>query len=118
MGRTIAYSLATITAVVVFLVGIPLSNLRQHVPSDQVAWTVLYLVPQALVVAIPLGLMFGVLSGLRGRVATRRVRRSITALAIVCSIATFVLVAWTVPAAKQAFRELMVAIDSRAASTG
>ena len=69
-------------------------------------------------VAIPLGLMFGVLSGLRGRVATRRVRRSITALAIVCSIATFVLVAWTVPAAKQAFRELMVAIDSRAASTG
>jgi hypothetical protein len=107
VGRTIGYSLATITAVLALLVGGPLGNFPQHIPPGKIGWAVLYLVPQALVLAIPLGLMFGVLSGLRGRVATRRARRSVAALAIVCSIATFVLVAWTMPAANQAFRELI-----------
>jgi hypothetical protein len=64
---------------------------------------VIYLVPQALLVAIPLGLMFGILSGLRGRVATKRVRRSVAALAIVCSIAPLCLATWTMPAANQRF---------------
>lgn len=108
VGRTIGMSLATITAVLAVLVGGPLSAAPQHVPLDKIGWAALYLTPQALVLAIPLGLMFGVLSGLRGRVATRRVRRSVAALAIVSSIVTLVLVAWTMPAANQAFRELMV----------
>jgi len=107
VGRTIGYSVAAIALVVAFFVSIPLSQLSQHVPTDKGMWIVLFLVPQALVVAIPLGLLFGVLSGLRGRVATRRVRRSITAFAIMCSISAFVLVGWTIPAANQAFRQLI-----------
>jgi hypothetical protein len=106
VARTIGYSLAMITAAVALLVGGPLRTFTQHAPPGTLGWAVLYLVPQALVVAIPLGLMFGVLFGLRGRVATRRVARSVAALAIACSILTFVLVAWTMPAANQAFREL------------
>jgi len=105
--RTIGYSLATIAAVVAGLIWAPLSHFSHRFPANQVAWMVIYLAPQALLVAIPLGLMFGILSGLRGRVATRRVWRSVAAMAIVCSIATFILAAWTMPAANQAFRELM-----------
>ena len=104
--RTIGYSLATIAAVVALLIWPALSTYFHRIPANKVAWMVIYLVPQALLVAIPLGLMFGILSGLRGRVATTRVKRSVAALAIVCSIATFVLAAWTMPAANQAFREL------------
>ncbi len=107
MGRTIGYSLVTIAGVVALLIWWPLSRFAPRVPPANVEWMVIYLVPQALGVAIPLGLMFGILSGLRGRVATRRVRRSVAALAIVCSIATLVIVASTMPAANQAFRELM-----------
>jgi lipopolysaccharide export LptBFGC system permease protein LptF len=107
LWRTIRYSLATIAVVVALLIWPPLSSYSHRIPANKVAWMVIYLVPQALLVAIPLGLMFGILSGLRGRVATTRVRRSVAALVIVCSIATFVLAAWTMPAANQAFRELM-----------
>jgi hypothetical protein len=104
--RTINYSLVTIAAVVALQLWAPLSAYSHRIPANKVAWMVIYLVPHALLLAIPLGLMVGILSGLRGRVATTRVRRSVAALAIVCSIATFVLAAWTVPAANQAFREL------------
>jgi hypothetical protein len=107
LWRTIRYSLATIAVVVALLIWPPLSSYSHRIPANKVAWMVIYLVPQALLVAIPLGLMFGILSGLRGRVATKRVRRSVAALAIVCSIATLVLATWTMPAANQAFRELM-----------
>jgi lipopolysaccharide export LptBFGC system permease protein LptF len=106
LWRTIGYSLATIAALVAVLLWAPLSHFSHRFPVDTVAWMVIYLLPQALLVAIPLGLMFGILSGLRGRVATARVRRSVAALTIVCSIATFVIAAWTMPAANQAFREL------------
>jgi lipopolysaccharide export LptBFGC system permease protein LptF len=107
VGRTVGYSLAAITAAVALLMWAPVSSLAPRLPADKVAWMVIYQFPQALVLAIPLGLTFGILSGLRGRVATTRVRRSVAALAIVCSVATFVLAAWTMPAANQAFRELM-----------
>jgi lipopolysaccharide export LptBFGC system permease protein LptF len=107
VGRTISYSVAAIAVVVAVFVAIPFSRLSQRVPTDTSMWIVVFLVPQALVVAIPLGLLFGVLSGLRGRVATRRVRRSITAFAIMCSISAFVLVGWTMPAANQAFRQMI-----------
>ena len=106
--RTIGFSLATIAAAVVILLMWPaVSGFAHLVPASKVAWVVVYLLPQSLLLAIPLGLIFGILSGLRGRVATTRVSRSVAALAIVCCIATLVLAAWTMPAANQAFRELM-----------
>jgi hypothetical protein len=107
VGRTIGFSLAMIAAVAVLLMWPAVSSYAHRVPADKVAWVVVYLLPQTLLVAIPLGLIFGILSGLRGRVATTRVRRLIAALAIVCSIATLVLAAWTMPAANQAFRAFM-----------
>jgi hypothetical protein len=110
VGRTIAFSLATIAAVAVLLMWPAVSSFAHRVPADKVAWVVVYLLPQTLLVAIPLGLIFGILSGLRGRVATTRVRRSVAALAMVCSIATLILAAWTMPAANQAFRGLMAGL--------
>jgi len=91
LWRTICYSLATIAAVVALLIWPALSTYFHRMPANKLAWMVIYLVPHTLLLAIPLGLMFGVLSGLRGSVATARVRRSVAAMTIVCSIATFVL---------------------------
>jgi hypothetical protein len=107
VGRTIGHSCATISAVVALLIWAPLSSHSDGIPANHVAWMVIYLVPQALLVAIPLGLMVGILSGLRGRVVTIRVRRSVVAMVILSSLATFVLAAWTMPTANQAFRELI-----------
>jgi lipopolysaccharide export LptBFGC system permease protein LptF len=68
---------------------------------------IVYLLPQAIPVGVPMGLVVGVLCGMRGRVVTTRVRRTIAALAVACSIAMLVDVAWVMPAGNQAFRELM-----------
>ncbi|MCU1382180.1 MAG: hypothetical protein JWL71_877 [Acidobacteria bacterium] len=66
----------------------------------------LYLIPQALAVALPMGLVFGVLCGLRGQAVTTRPRRLITLLLLLCSIVMLAHDGWLLPAANQAFREL------------
>jgi hypothetical protein len=66
----------------------------------------LWLLPQSMSVALPMGVVFGVLCGLRGRVATQRVQRAIVCLAILCSLAMIVNVGWILPASNQTFREL------------
>jgi hypothetical protein len=65
-----------------------------HAPGDVAAhqpnWqqgrvgqlAILTLVPQALIVAITMGMVVGILAGLRGRVATLRVKRSLAALVL------------------------------------
>jgi uncharacterized membrane protein YhaH (DUF805 family) len=47
---------------------------RAHVPlaGGDVGWLLLYLIPQALTIGIALGVPFGILWGLRGRVRRRR----------------------------------------------
>jgi lipopolysaccharide export LptBFGC system permease protein LptF len=107
VGRTIGFSLATIAALAALLMWPTVSTFAHRVPADKVAWAVIYMLPSVLLIAIPLGLIFGILSGLRGRIATVRVRRSVAAMAIVCSIATLALAAWTMPAGNQAFRAFL-----------
>jgi lipopolysaccharide export LptBFGC system permease protein LptF len=107
VGRTAGFSSITVVVMATLLVWPALSRYARVLPADKVAWMIVCLVPSALLIAIPLGLMCGILSGLRGRLATRSVGRSVMALAIACSIATLALSAWTMPAANQAFRELI-----------
>ena len=64
----------------------------------------MYLIPQALVFAVPVGLALGVLYGFGGRVVSRRLTGAVLAIAIVSSLASFGNVGWIVPAANQAFR--------------
>ena len=105
VGRTVVFSLVAVIALTALLMWPGFSHFRRPGTGTTVR-LVLYLVPQALAIALPLGLVFGILLGLRNRVPTTRVKWTITALAIGCSAAAFIIVAWLMPEANQAFREL------------
>jgi lipopolysaccharide export LptBFGC system permease protein LptF len=107
--RTIVFSLVAIMGLTVLLLWGPLNGFRHRGWPGMASLPrlVLYLLPQALLITLPIGLMFGIFSGLPGGTMTARVTRSMSALVIVCFILTFILAAWAMPAANQAFRELM-----------
>lgn len=105
VGRTVVFSLVAVTALTAVLVWPAFSTF--HSPDNgTTVLLVLYLVPSALAIALPLGLVFGILLGLRDRASTTRVNWTIAALGIGCSAAAFIIVAWLIPAGNQAFREL------------
>lgn len=104
LGRTVLFSfIATLAWSLVFMVP-PVWNSLSH-PALRTR-IVLWLVPSVMSVALPMGVVFGVLWGLRGRVATRRVRWAIVCLTIVGSLAMFVNLGWILPDSNQAFREM------------
>jgi lipopolysaccharide export LptBFGC system permease protein LptF len=104
VGRTVLFSfIATLAWSLVFMLP-PVWGAVSH--PAQLVRIVLWLVPSVMSVALPMGVVFGVLCGLRGRVATRRVRWAIVCLTIVCSLAMFVNLGWILPDANQAFREM------------
>ena len=110
VGRTIRFSGIATTVTVALLVWMPLRNLsRQVIFGDpsllRLSLLPLYLIPQALAVALPMGLVFGVLYGLRGRAVTVRSRTTIIALAVGVSLATLAVTGGLLPEANQAFRE-------------
>lgn len=62
--------------------------------------TIWYVIPSAfyaLPLTLPVGLMLGVLFGIRPYVLSRRVTRRVLAMACVCAITTFVLSGWVLP---------------------
>ena len=101
--RTLVFSLTAVILLTALFMW-PLALAHRGVP--RITTFLLSLVPQALAVSLPLGLVFGVLLGLRNRQATPQVKRTIALLGIGCTAAAFVLVALFVPAANQQFREL------------
>lgn len=106
VGRTIRFAGIATTLMTALLMWPPLS----HVTSISGAWNTvrlfIYLMPQALAIALPMGLAFGVLCGLSGRVPAARSRMIIIVLAAASSLAALVVVGWLLPEANQAFREL------------
>jgi hypothetical protein len=72
----------------------------------------LYLIPQAFPLAISVGVLFGILYGMRGRAVTDRLRHAIMMLAVCCTLGSFVTLAWVVPARNQAFRAVVSGIPS------
>jgi lipopolysaccharide export LptBFGC system permease protein LptF len=63
-----------------------------------------YSLPQALVLAIPVGFSFGVLLGLRDRVVSSRTAGAVVGCALLCSVACLVTLAWILPTANVEFR--------------
>ena len=64
----------------------------------------LYLIPQALPIAIPVGLTWGILCGLGGRVVAVRVKAAILVLALACCAGSLATTLWLMPAGNQAYR--------------
>jgi lipopolysaccharide export LptBFGC system permease protein LptF len=104
LKRTLAVSVAVIAATTVVLELPPVLN-SPTVITDPKA--ILYLIPQALVLAVPMGFTVGVFYGLRGRYVSRRSMGVVLACAIVCSFACLVLLAWILPWANQEFRQVV-----------
>jgi lipopolysaccharide export LptBFGC system permease protein LptF len=105
VGRTVGFSLVAVIALTALLIWPGFSRFHRPDPNTTVR-LVLYLVPQALAIALPLGLVFGIFLGLRNRATTTRVQWTIAALGIGCSAVAFMIVSWLMPEANQAFREL------------
>ena len=100
LARTLAYS-AIVTAA-----GIPLLTLPflLRFPANRTQELAPYLVPQALPIALPVGLFIGLIYGFRTLIVSLRPRTAVVIAAILCSIASFVALAWVVPASNHAFR--------------
>lgn len=65
---------------------------------------VLYLAPQALPLAMSIGVTLGMLFGLEGRSSSRRVTRWLLGVAFVASVVSFGDLGWVMPTSNQAFR--------------
>lgn len=104
LKRTLGASTAAIALTTVVLEVPPLLN-SPFVISDPK--TIFYLIPQALVLAVPMGLTVGVFYGLRGRIVSLRSRGVVLACAIVCSFACLLMLAWILPWANQEFRQVV-----------
>lgn len=105
VGRIVRFS-GLATAMIVGIMVWPPLRLMSYPASGKTALLIVYLLPQALALALPMGLVFGVMCGLRGRVPTRRSQRAITLLMLATCLAALVIDGWIVPAGNQAFREL------------
>ena len=107
MSRTLAVSLAATAVGTIPLTVPPLlrafgADFRP--PADP--RLLVYLLPQALVLAVPVGLTFGIFLGLRGGRVSHRSAGGVLACAILCSFASLLMLLWIVPMANHEFRVL------------
>jgi hypothetical protein len=107
--RAAIYSLAVTVAVTAVVMYPAIASLVTHanLPDPWRLW--MSLVPHALVVAIPPGTALGVTIALAGRQVSRRLAVNVGALALVCSLVSFINIAWVVPEANQRFRAAVAA---------
>jgi hypothetical protein len=108
LGRTLAYA-AALTAAAIPLMLLP-TFIR--LPANRS----LYLVPQALPIALPFCLFIGLIYGFRARLVSLRPRAAVLIAAILCSIASFATQEWIVPASNHASRA--AAVKALAAQRG
>jgi len=107
VGRTIGYSAAAISAMALLLALLPFSQVERRVTDVNPGKLFVYLLPQAVPLAIAFGLPLGIVIALRGRSVTRRVVWSVLAIAVSCAAISFVVSGWVLPATNQAFRVLV-----------
>ena len=105
MRGSIWWSGAAITAAVLVLDLPFLIHGYSPAPVDPRRWLLMsfFLAPQALVIAVPVGLTVGMVIGARSRVSSR-ILPLVLALALLGSLLTFGVSGWLVPASNQAFR--------------
>ena len=82
-----------------------------HVSYAVRAKLLIYLVPQALPIAVPIAFTLAILRGGTGRTTSPRSSGAVLAIGFVCSLAMFAMLAWIVPASNQAFRVTVAGRD-------
>jgi hypothetical protein len=106
LRRSAGIALVTGVLFTVIMVLPPLQGTRVPDGVSRVAVFV-FLIPQAIPVAIPFAVGLGILYGLRGRAPTRSLVSGVAAIGLVGCVSSLVLVEWVIPDANQAFRETM-----------
>ena len=112
--RAATYALLAALVAALALVALPVVTMMRRVSTQPVsiqavsfeAW--LLLIPQALVLTLPAGLLLAFPLAFKGRQRTRMLTRRAILLALVYVIATGALMVWGVPRANQAFRVLLI----------
>jgi hypothetical protein len=99
LARVVTYSMLAMGAATIVLMLPPLQTLSHVDPL-----LALYMVPQALPLSIPFGLIVGILIAFGGRVISRRVAVRVLMLGAVCSALAFVTLGWLVPSSNYAYR--------------
>jgi lipopolysaccharide export system permease LptF/LptG-like protein len=113
-GRMTGWAVS-VTVILTALLEIPaLSHLPPptwHVSYADRAKLLLYLVPQALPIAVPIAFTLAILRGWTGRTTSPRSSGAILAIGFACSLAMFAMLAWIVPTSNQAFRVTVAGHD-------
>jgi lipopolysaccharide export LptBFGC system permease protein LptF len=104
IGRTLGYSAAIVVGLTLLLALLPLAAVLQRSDVHPSRLSLLYLVPQAVPIALAFGLPLGMLVGLRGRPSTTRIRWSLIGVAFAGAALAFVVCGWVLPETNQAFR--------------
>jgi len=107
LGRTIGYSAGAISAIALLLALLPFSQVERRMTDVNPGKLFVYLLQQAVPLAIAFGLPLGIVIARRGRSVTRRVVWSVLAIAVSCAAISFVVSGWVLPATNQAFRVLV-----------
>ena len=102
LSTTLAWSVGWIALISALLTLPPLFD--RSMQRWDAAFT---LIPQALPLAIPMGVAIGIAFGLSARPAMNIVKTTLLG-AVVASVVSFAVLAWAMPAANQAFRNIAV----------
>jgi hypothetical protein len=102
LSRALKFSAAASVLATLALVLPPVMNARLGLSHPRMF---VYLVPQAIVLAVPIGFTLGIFLGLRGRTLSARSTGTVLACAIFCSCACLATLARILPSANQKFRE-------------
>jgi len=102
LSRALKFSVAAGVVATLALAVPPLTNAHVGVVHPRLF---VYVVPQAIVLAVPIGFTLGVFLGLRGRTLSVRSTGAVLACAICCSFACLATLAWILPSANQEFRQ-------------
>jgi lipopolysaccharide export LptBFGC system permease protein LptF len=70
----------------------------------------LYLIPQAIPIAVPNGLLIAIVLGVRASLSSRLIL-SILSLAAICSVVSFLTLGWWAPASSQWYRTRVIGHD-------
>ena len=96
---------AVVTVTALALAWVPLNTMPVPRPID--AGELLYLIPQALPLAVPIGLTMAIVFGLRA-FSSGRLAVWILSAAVTCSVVSFLTLGWWAPASNQAYRTKIV----------
>ena len=111
MSRTLGFSMAATAAATVVFAALPRPLAGSSFWPRADPTLLVYLLPQALVLGVPVGLTFGIFLGLRGGRVSYRSAGGVLACAILCSFACLLMLLWIVPMANQEFRVLVSGQD-------